>query len=57
MTRRFFAALVASTLLVVSGCLDVDSKLAANGSGKMTISYTVDPAALGAERAKLEGRT
>ncbi len=55
LTRRAYAAVMVSSLLVLGGCLDVDSKLNADGSGKMTVSYTVQPTAMGTERSKLEG--
>jgi hypothetical protein len=55
MTRHAPAALVPGILLLVAGCLTVDSKLDAKGGGSMTLSYVSKPEALEAERKKAEG--
>jgi len=55
MTKRIYAALVALSLFGISGCLTSESKLNADGSGTMTLSYVTKPAAMVGERRRLEG--
>ena len=55
MSKRIYVALIALSLFGISGCLESESKLNADGTGTMKLSYVTTAAAMVGERRKLEG--
>jgi hypothetical protein len=55
MKRYAYAALILGSFLAASGCLTAESKLDAKGAGSMTLTYTLGPGGLEAEKKKIEG--